>query len=253
MIATRRRVRARIDGTVQGVGFRPYVFRLASELGLDGWVLNDSAGVLVEVEADPAAVDRFFERLEPEAPPLAAIGHVTAEAVEPTGSHGFAIRESPRGGVPLAAVSPDSATCSHCLAELFDPDDRRLRYPFINCTDCGPRFTIVRGVPYDRPYTTMSGFEMCRACRSEYDDPGNRRFHAQPNACPVCGPSLLALDARGAVVPGGLGAATDALAGGAIVGVKGIGGFHLACLAADEKPRLELDHRTGADPVGGGA
>jgi hydrogenase maturation protein HypF len=232
--AGRRRIRARIDGTVQGVGFRPYVYRLASELGLDGWVLNDTAGVVVEVEADPNAVERFFARLEPEAPPLASIGHVTAEPVDPTGVHGFTIRDSPRRGEPRAAVSPDSATCPDCLAELLDPLDRRFRYPFINCTNCGPRFTIVRGVPYDRPYTTMSGFEMCRACRAEYDDPADRRFHAQPNACPACGPVLTALEPGGSVVHGGLDAAVRALEAGAIVAIKGIGGFHLACLAGDE-------------------
>jgi len=238
--ASRRRVRARIDGTVQGVGFRPYVYRLASELGLDGYVLNDSAGVLVEVEADEEAVERFFARLAPEAPPLARVGHVSAEPVEPTGMRGFAIRESPRAGEPRAAVSPDAATCPDCLAELFDPDDRRYRYPFTNCTNCGPRFTIVRGVPYDRPYTTMSGFEMCAACHAEYDEPGDRRFHAQPNACPECGPTLRVLDSAEADP---LVAVVAGLRGGAIAAVKGIGGFHLACIAADERAVATLRAR----------
>ncbi len=183
-----RRVRARVEGTVQGVGFRPYVYRLAAELGLSGYVLNDARGVVVEVEADAAAVESFLERLPAEAPPLAAVERVTAEELPATGAGGFEIVESPRSGEPSAPVSADSATCDDCLAELFDPLDRRHRYPFINCTNCGPRFTIVRGVPYDRPFTTMAGFEMCAACRAEYEDPADRRFHAQPNACPECGP-----------------------------------------------------------------
>jgi hydrogenase maturation protein HypF len=229
----RRRVRARIGGTVQGVGFRPYVYRLASELGLDGYVLNDPDGVVVEIEADPGAVDRFFERLAPEAPPLASVEQVALEGLEPTGEHGFAIRKSPRAGEPRAAVTADSATCEDCLRELFDPADRRYRYPFTNCTNCGPRFTIVRGIPYDRPFTTMADFEMCPACRAEYDDPLDRRFHAQPNACPVCGPSLR-LVGGGADASDALRVVARALLDGAIVAVKGIGGFHLACRADDD-------------------
>jgi hydrogenase maturation protein HypF len=230
----RRRVRARVDGTVQGVGFRPYVHRLASEIGLDGYVLNDPNGVVIEVEADARSVDSFFERLAPEAPPLAHVDHVALEPVAATGEHGFAIRESPRGGEPRAAVTPDSTTCDDCLRELFDPADRRFRYPFVNCTNCGPRFTIVRGVPYDRPLTTMAGFTMCPACQAEYDDPADRRFHAQPNACPDCGPSLRLLDSNGRELADPLDHAIVALRGGAIVAVKGIGGFHLACAAHDE-------------------
>ena len=191
------RVRARVEGTVQGVGFRPYVYRLAGELGVAGHVLNDSRGVVVEVEAAPETVDRFLARLPAEAPPLAHVERVISEPVEETGELGFAIRESPRDGEPRAAVTPDSATCSDCLAELFDPGDRRFRYPFTNCTNCGPRFTIVRDVPYDRPHTTMAGFTMCAACRREYEDPGDRRFHAQPNACPECGPRVAARPRRG--------------------------------------------------------
>jgi len=179
-----------VEGTVQGVGFRPYVHRLAGELGLAGFVLNDERGVLLEVEGEAAAVQAFLDRLPLESPPLAAVERVSSTRLEPTGETGFAIRESPAGGEPDALVSPDSATCVDCLAELFDPADRRHRYPFVNCTNCGPRFTIVRGVPYDRPLTTMAAFEMCPACQAEYDDPVDRRFHAQPNACPDCGPSL---------------------------------------------------------------
>ncbi len=212
-----------MEGVVQGVGFRPYVHRLAAELGLAGFVLNDERGVLVEVEGPAAAVEAFLERLPREAPPLASVERVETSLLEPAGDAGFVIRASPAGGEPDALVSPDTATCDDCLAELFDPSDRRYRYPFVNCTNCGPRFTIVTGVPYDRPLTTMAGFTMCPACQAEYDDPADRRFHAQPNACPVCGPSL-----------DGYAAAVEALAAGSIVAVKGLGGYHLACLARDE-------------------
>ena len=191
------RVRARIEGTVQGVGFRPYVYRLADELGVAGHVLNDSRGVVVEVEAPSETVERFLARLPLEAPPLATVERVTSEQLEELGEHGFSIRESPAGGEPRAAVTPDSATCPDCLAELFDPADRRFRYPFTNCTNCGPRFTIVRDVPYDRPNTTMAAFEMCPACLAEYRDPADRRFHAQPNACPDCGPQVRLVYAGG--------------------------------------------------------
>ena len=166
------RVRARIEGTVQGVGFRPYVYRLADEMGLAGHVLNDSRGVVVEVEAPSETVERFLARLPAEAPPLATVERVTAEQLEELGELGFSIRESPAGGEPRAAVTPDSATCADCLAELFDPADRRFRYPFTNCTNCGPRFTIVRDIPYDRPNTTMAGFDMCAGLPRRVRGPG---------------------------------------------------------------------------------
>jgi hydrogenase maturation protein HypF len=194
----RRRLRVRVDGIVQGVGFRPYVNRLAAELGLAGYVLNDERGVLLEVEGGAEAVERFLARLPAEAPPLATVERVHDEDVAAHGDDSrFRIVSSERAGEPLALVSPDTATCQDCLSELFDPADRRYRYPFINCTNCGPRFTIVRGVPYDRPQTTMAGFGMCERCRAEYEDPGDRRFHAQPNACPDCGPSIRLVDAAG--------------------------------------------------------
>jgi hydrogenase maturation protein HypF len=245
---TRVRAAVRVEGTVQGVGFRPYVYRLASELGLDGFVLNDAHGVVTEVEGRPSVVEAFLARLPREAPPLARVERVAAVDCEPTGTAGFTIRESPRGGVPDAPVTPDSATCADCLAELFDPADRRYRYPFTNCTNCGPRFTIVRGVPYDRPFTTMAGFRMCARCQAEYDDPGDRRFHAQPNACADCGPSVSLVDAAGVPVPLGgardaIAAAAAALAGGAILALKGIGGFHLACRADDESAVARLRAR----------
>jgi hydrogenase maturation protein HypF len=271
-VLTRRRAQVRVEGTVQGVGFRPYVHRLAGELGLAGFVLNDSRGVLIEVEGSAAAVDRFLSRLRPDAPPLAVLERLTVSEREPTGPSGFEIRPSPRGEPANAPVTPDSATCADCLRELHDPGDRRYRYPFINCTNCGPRFTIVRAVPYDRPFTTMAGFEMCADCRSEYEDPSDRRFHAQPNACPRCGPSVRLVaaggsevpDAGGSEVPGAGGsevpgpggfevpgagggdpiaAAAAALRDGRIMAVKGIGGFHLACRADDESTVATLRAR----------
>jgi hydrogenase maturation protein HypF len=246
-VVSRERLRVRVTGTVQGVGFRPYVYRLAGELSLAGFVLNDAHGVLIEVEGSAPVVDRFLERLPSEAPPLAVVESVVVdEGAVATGEQAFEIRESVGGEVPDAPVTPDSATCSDCLDELFAPADRRFRYPFINCTNCGPRFTIVRGVPYDRPLTTMSGFTMCASCRTEYEDPGDRRFHAQPNACPVCGPTLRLLgSAGGERVPAGdpLEAAATALRAGAIVAIKGIGGYHLACLAGDERAVSALRER----------
>ncbi|HEY4828111.1 MAG TPA: carbamoyltransferase HypF, partial [Solirubrobacteraceae bacterium] len=220
----RRRTHVRVNGTVQGVGFRPYVYRLAGELGLGGYVLNDTHGVLLEVEGSAESIEEFLGRLAADAPPLAVVERILAEERDTCGQTDFSIRESPSGGTPDAPVTPDTATCPDCLRELFDPSDRRFRYAFINCTNCGPRFTIVRGVPYDRPLTTMAGFTMCAACRAEYEDPSDRRFHAQPNACPACGPSLPMLEE-----------AVAAIRDGAIVAVKGIGGYHLACRADDER------------------
>jgi hydrogenase maturation protein HypF len=224
------RKQVRVAGTVQGVGFRPHVYRLAHELSLDGFVLNDAQGVLLEVEGPAGVIDQFVERLRSEAPPLARIEHVDAAEVAATGERGFLIVGSRGGGERDAPISPDTATCADCLGELLDPADRRYRYPFINCTNCGPRFTIVRGVPYDRPLTTMADFEMCSRCLAEYEDPLDRRFHAQPNACPDCGPTLGFGAARGEAA---LDAALAALEAGAILAVKGIGGFHLACRADD--------------------
>ncbi len=204
-----RRVRLRVDGVVQGVGFRPSVYVLADELGLAGFVLNDARGVLIEIEGAATVVERFVEELPQRAPPLARIDGVTLTELEPgadpvaaiSGNGAtteelivaaplarFEIRASPAGERADALVAPDTATCEDCLRELLDPADRRYRYPFVNCTNCGPRFTIVQGVPYDRSRTTMAHFSMCAACQAEYDDPYDRRFHAQPNACPECGP-----------------------------------------------------------------
>jgi hydrogenase maturation protein HypF len=241
---SRRRARARVEGVVQGVGFRPFVHRLASELALDGFVRNDERGVLLEVEGDPAHVARFLTLLRTAPPPLAVVERVLAEDVEPRGHAGFAIVSSDGSGPPAALVSADVATCTDCLAELFDPADRRFRYPFVNCTNCGPRFTIVRGVPYDRPLTTMAGFAMCAACRAEYEDPADRRFHAQPIACPACGPALRIAGAAAGAGGDPLRTAAAALLAGRIVAVKGLGGFHLACRADDEAAVAALRSRT---------
>jgi hydrogenase maturation protein HypF len=236
----RVRRRLRVEGVVQGVGFRPHVHRVALALGLGGCVLNDSAGVLIEVEGEPEALERFRERLLSEAPPLAAVERISEEALSPVGDTEFTIAESERAlGSASALVPPDVASCEACLAELFDPADRRYRYPFINCTHCGPRFTLIRALPYDRPLTSMAGFPMCALCQAEYDDPGDRRFHAQPNACPACGPRARLVDASGCEIGGeggdAVAQAAAALLGGAVVAVKGVGGFHLACRADDAR------------------
>jgi hydrogenase maturation protein HypF len=240
-LRSRRRVSVRVEGVVQGVGFRPFVHRLAGDLDLGGFILNDGRGVLIEVEGDPRAVERFLVRLPAEAPPLARLERIAPDRVAPRGAERFVIEASRGAGVPDTQISPDSATCSDCLSELRDPADRRYRHPFINCTNCGPRFTIVTGIPYDRRMTTMAGFEMCQACRAEYDDPGDRRFHAQPNACPDCGPVVRLLDRDGAPAPEGgideVAATGRALLAGLVVAVKGIGGYHLAC-RADSEPAV---------------
>ncbi len=240
--ALRRRLAVRVEGTVQGVGFRPFVFRLAHELGVVGWVRNDEHGVLAEVEGPAAAVEAFVTRVRADAPPLAEVERVASQERALREETGFWIVASgiaDPAELSSAPITADTATCVDCLAELFDPTDRRFRYPFVNCTNCGPRFTIVRGVPYDRALTTMAAFTMCAACQAEYDDPLDRRFHAQPNACPVCGPAA-ALLGRDGGQPAADGpadpvrAAADALLAGRILALKGLGGYHLACRADDE-------------------
>ena len=247
------RARLRVTGTVQGVGFRPFVYRHARALGLSGFVRNDSAGVLIEVEGGDDAVAELTHLIEHSPPPLARVAAVTTLAVAPLGDGAggrFSIEASDHGGAEAAAVSVDTATCAECLAEVDDRSDRRFRYPFTNCTNCGPRYTIVLGVPYDRPATTMAGFPMCPACQAEYDDPGDRRFHAQPNACPVCGPRLAWRDPSGTILAEGepaLGATVAALRSGSLVAVKGVGGYHLAADATSPSAVAELRRRKARD------
>jgi len=237
----RERRRFRVRGVVQGVGFRPFVYGLAARHGLSGFVLNDGEGVVIEVEGDAASLQAFAASLRADAPPLARVEAVTVESLHLRGDERFTIAASRpaagRSASSAAAIPPDVATCDDCLRELFDPADRRYRYPFLNCTQCGPRFTIVRAVPYDRPSTTMAGFPMCADCRREYEDPGDRRFHAEPIACPACGPRLS--------MP--LEEAVSLLRAGAIVAVKGLGGYHLACDAESEEAVSRLRARKRRD------
>jgi hydrogenase maturation protein HypF len=283
------RTAVRVEGIVQGVGFRPFVYSLATRLGLRGIVGNDVDGVFAEVEGDPAAVREFLRAVERDAPPLARVERVTAAPLAPAGTASFQIVASEPAGRRRALIAADTATCADCLRELADPGDPRFRYPFINCTNCGPRFTIVRGVPYDRPLTTMSAFPMCERCAAEYHDPASRRFHAQPVCCPDCGPRLTLLGNAGQPLPGQplpgpplpglplpglplpgpsapgsapgavtsgampwdagpaasavLDAAAALLRGGAVVAVKGLGGYHLAADAAREEAVAALRAR----------
>ncbi len=234
------RTAVRVEGVVQGVGFRPFVYALATGLGLTGLVGNDLDGVFAEVEGPAAAVSEFLRRLERDAPPLARIERVSTRDLPPAETAGFVIAASEaQTGLRRTLVSADTATCADCLRELSDPADRRHKYPFINCTNCGPRFTIVRDVPYDRPLTTMAPFTMCERCAAEYHDPADRRFHAQPACCPACGPRL-ALDGDS---QDPLPAAAELLRRGRILAVKGLGGYHLAADAACEQAVAALRQR----------
>lgn len=229
------RLRIRVRGAVQGVGFRPFVWSLARDLNLSGFVLNDEQGVLLEVEGK--GTDRFLHQLRRNPPPLARIDEITADTIPPAGGQAFDIRESARGGAARTMVTPDMATCPDCLDDIFDPANRRARYPFTNCTHCGPRHTITRALPYDRAQTSMADFALCPACAEEYSDPSDRRFHAQPNACPACGPQLS--------MP-----VSDILAHlktGAIVAIKGLGGFHLTCDATNGDAVARLRTRKSRD------
>lgn len=247
----RRRICLR--GIVQGVGFRPFVYNLAKNIGIRGFVLNSSSGVTIEAEGPGAALDEFLLAIH-HPPPLAQIEELTSADLDPLGDEIFKIKESLAVDGEFALVSPDVATCDDCLRDIDDPENRRFGYPFTNCTNCGPRYTIIQDIPYDRPMTTMSGFRMCADCDAEYNDPTNRRFHAQPNACPRCGPSVV-LTKSGTTFPAeeayGDGQnvgevfreARRLLHNGAIVGVKGLGGFQLACDAANESAARELRRR----------
>lgn len=244
-----------VRGAVQGVGFRPFLYRLATELGLNGWTSNSAQGLQVEVEGPRPALEAFLRRLPAEKPPRSFIQGMEISWLDAVGWREFEIRASDSGGQKTAFVLPDIATCPDCLHEIFDPANRRHGYPFTNCTNCGPRFTIIESLPYDRANTSMKGFQMCPLCQAEYDDPANRRFHAQPNACPACGPSLELRDRQGANVlrhdaaanPRSLLAATAAaIQAGKIIALKGLGGFHLVVDAGNDSAvqRLRaLKHR----------
>ncbi len=222
-----------VTGVVQGVGFRPFVYRLARDHGLTGWVLNHSGGVDIEIEGAPEALQAFRRALRAQAPPLARIERIAVQDIAPNGHTSFEIRHSVAQEGRYQLISPDIATCADCRRELLDATDRRYRYPFTNCTNCGPRFTIIADIPYDRPNTTMRLFAMCPACQGEYDDPLDRRFHAQPNACPVCGPHVWLEPASPVQGLDQIEAAARLLQAGAILAIKGLGGFHLACDATD--------------------
>ncbi|MFH1418405.1 MAG: carbamoyltransferase HypF [Planctomycetota bacterium] len=238
------RQRLKVYGRVQGVGFRPHVWRLASELRLGGLVANSANGVLVEAEGPAGDLEQFAQHLKRKSPPLAMITGLSVRDIPLQGDRDFRIVPSTRGENQNAEVTPDAATCQDCLAELLEPQNRRYRYPFINCTNCGPRYSIIQTVPYDRPGTTMLPFRMCPACQAEYDDPADRRFHAQPNACAACGPRVWLIDADGQeTAQDAIRVAAGLLWGGAIVAVKGIGGFHLVCRADSDSTVARLRRR----------
>jgi hydrogenase maturation protein HypF len=240
------RAKITVHGAVQGVGFRPFVYRLATQLGLAGWVLNSSQGVFIEVEGALDLLQVFRARLEKEKPALAIIQSLESSFLDSVGYHGFEIRYSDHTGPKTALILPDIATCADCLREVFDPFNRRYRYPFTNCTNCGPRFSIIEELPYDRPNTSMRRFKQCPECEAEYHDPLNRRFHAQPNACSRCGPHIELWDAQRKVLASedpALLKAADLIRQGNVVALKGIGGFQLICIAHEENVVLRLRQR----------
>ncbi len=248
-VAVRRRIT--IHGIVQGVGFRPTVHRLARRHALSGHVHNFTGGVVIELEGEAEALEAFGRELEVAKPPIAIIDEIRIEDLSPTGERGFVIAASERSDSGPILICPDVAICAECERELYDPTDRRHGHPFINCTNCGPRFTIIRAMPYDRPSTSMARFGLCDACRAEYEDIADRRYHAQPVACPQCGPTLCFVDAEGRSAPDPLAATRRMLAEGKIVAVKGLGGFHLACDATNDEAvrRLRLRKHREQKPL----
>ena len=239
------RFRVKVSGIVQGVGFRPFVYSLAKKYSLKGFILNNTLGVKIEVEGERKKIKSFLSEIKTSAPPLAVIQRINYEELAPLGYATFEIKKSRKGKEGLVPISPDISTCHDCLRELLDPEDRRFAYPFINCTNCGPRFTIIQDIPYDRSHTTMKVFRMCPDCQVEFEDPSNRRFHAQPNACPVCGPQVSLFDAEGrkVEVADPIKEAADRLKRGCVVAVKGLGGFHLACDATSHEAVATLRKR----------
>ena len=243
---TIQRLRVVIRGAVQGVGFRPFVYRLATEMALPGWVINSSQGVFIEVEGASAQLDEFLRRVQTEKPPRSFIQSLESSFLDPLGFTGFEIRHSEETGVKTALVLPDMATCPDCLHDISDPANRRYQYPFTNCTNCGPRYSIIEALPYDRPNTSMKAFTLCDDCRAEYENPLDRRFHAQPNACPKCGPHLELWDREGRVLAthhDALLQAAEAIRRGQLVAVKGLGGFHLVVDARNEASVRRLRQR----------
>ena len=239
-----KRAEIKITGIVQGIGFRPFIYNLAKTHSIQGWVLNNEKGVLIDAEAEDGNLDRFIQDIPKLAPPLARIESFEVKHLDPLGYTTFEIKKSEEAQEKFVLISPDVATCDQCLSELFSPQDFRYRYPFINCTFCGPRFTIIKDIPYDRHKTTMAPFTMCPVCQKEYQDPSDRRFHAQPNACPACGPSLRLEDKEGKEVPGDpIEKTLDLLGRGSIVAIKGLGGFHLACDAKNNDAVSSLRSR----------
>ncbi|MDO8885629.1 carbamoyltransferase HypF [Candidatus Oleimmundimicrobium sp.] len=249
-VTTIQRARLLIKGVVQGVGFRPFIYQLAHDFSLNGWVLNSSKGVVIEVEGITEDVNGFIKEIEIKPPPLALIESLECEVLPPAGYESFIIKSSLQEDEKFLLISPDISICDDCLRELFDPKDGRYRYPFINCTNCGPRFTIIEDIPYDREKTTMKKFKMCERCQKEYDDPANRRFHAQPNACADCGPKLTLVRSRELGVGSEEINSDDLVKGtitllkkGRIVAIKGLGGFHLACDAENDEAISRLRER----------
>lgn len=251
------RYRIEVNGIVQGVGFRPFIYKLAKSLDLKGEVRNTSSGVLIDAEGVPGSVASFVDRLSKEAPALSHIETIKTLRLEPAGYDNFCISESSPDEIPNTLISPDISICADCRRELFDPSDRRFLYPFINCTNCGPRYTIICDIPYDRPNTTMGGFDLCDECNVQYRDPADRRYHAQPVCCEACGPGVLLLDKDGTVIEayngershsfGIIKKAAELLASGKILAVKSLGGYHLVCDAANESAVVELRGRKHRD------
>ena len=232
----------RVRGTVQGVGFRPFVFRLALANTLAGWVFNDEDGVEIHLEGPNQSLDAFVASLKSEAPPAAQITTIQIKSAEPSGLHDFKIRHSERSSSPTTRISPDLPVCPTCLSELFDPKDRRHNYPYINCTNCGPRYSIILKLPYDRAITTMKSWPLDEYCAEQYRDPTDRRFHAQPLACPACGPNYY-LQTKEPITENAIQKAAELLNQGAILAVKGIGGYHLACDARNDTAVQSLRER----------